>query len=340
VAHPELNAGVGSSKEAAPDADFAAAYQTATESVGVRVIGDRQVVRVIGDDRVSFLHGMCSADVKGAAPGAILPALFLTEHAHLIADLFIYVTNDDLLLEIELAAWQRARAHLERLLVADDVEFAETSLAVIDIEGPLARDAAAAVAGEDNADLNDWSHLLVNDLLAGNLPRLGGPAFSILAPPDRVEEVVARALATIPGAATIDEKVVEAIRIENGIARLGVDTNEKTLALEARLERAISFSKGCYLGQETVERATARGGLKKKLFALKFPAGKVPAIGTALKLGGVEVGKVTSAAISPRLGAIGLAILHRSAWQPGTTLSLDGEAGSALVCEIPLSAAD
>ena len=64
--------------------------------------------------------------------------------------------------------------------------------------------------------------------------------------------------------------MLETIRIENGVARVGVDTTDKTIALEARLNRAISFNKGCYLGQETIERATARGGLKKRMFGLKF----------------------------------------------------------------------
>src|SRR4051812_34198548 len=99
-----------------------AGYQAATNSIGVRILDERKIVRVVGDDRATFFHGMCSADVKGAKSGAILPALILTEHAHVIADLFIWVMDDALLLDIEAEAWNRARTHLEKLLVADDVE--------------------------------------------------------------------------------------------------------------------------------------------------------------------------------------------------------------------------
>jgi tRNA-modifying protein YgfZ len=334
VDHPELNASAGP-RAAAPRASFNAAYVAATSTIGVRLMRERKVVRVVGDDRVSFFHGMCSADIKGATVGSILPALFLTEHAHVIADLFIWVTDDALLLEIDAEAWRRAREHLERLLVADDVEFEDTSLTVIDVAGPRANDAAALIAGADVATLAAWRYLRVDESIVGNLPRLGAGAFTLLAPAAHADSIVERLLSDIPGAALIDDAVAETIRIENGIARVGVDTAEKTLALEARLDRAISFNKGCYLGQETIERATARGALKKKLCALKFPSGKIPAQGAALKLDGKEVGRVTSMTISPRAGAIGLAILHHSAWNPGTALSLDDEAGAAVVCEMP-----
>jgi len=328
-----MNASVGNS--AAPSLSFAAGYDAATKAAGVHVMRERIVVRVVGDDRVSFFHGMCSADVKGASAGSILPALFLTEHAHVIADLFIWVTDDSLMLEIDSDAWQRAREHLERLLVADDVEFEDTNFAVIDVEGSKSSDAAALLGAQDTSSLKPWRYLSVNEVMIGNLPRVGSPALTILALADRADAIAAKIAGGIPGASSIDDAVVETVRIENGLARVGVDTTEKTLALEARLGRAISFNKGCYLGQETIERATARGALKKQLFGLKFPAGKVPPLGAILMLDGKEVGRVSSTAVSPRAGAIGLAILHHSAWAVGTKLRLDSDDDVAIVGDIP-----
>ena len=117
-------------------------------TAGVITLDARILVRVTGDDRASFFHGMCTADVKGARAGTILPALFLTEHAHVIADAFIWVTADALLLDLDADAWTRTRAHLEKLLVADDVEIEDAAeLAVIDVEGPgRARRGRRAVA--------------------------------------------------------------------------------------------------------------------------------------------------------------------------------------------------
>lgn len=289
------------------------------------------LVRVIGDDRASFFHGMCTADVKGARRGSIVPALFLTEHAHVIADAFIWVTGDALILDVDDDAWARTRAHLDRLLVADDVEFEDApELALIDVEGPAALDAAGA------ASLDPWSFIEQGSLLVGNLPRYGGPAASVISQRDLVDSTIDAILAKVPGSRRIDSSVLETIRIENGVARVGLDTTEKTIALEARLNRAISFNKGCYLGQETIERATARGGLKKRMFGLKFNTADVPEAGAVLTLAGREVGRVTSAVRSPRFGAIGLAILHHSAWTPGAELKV-GERGAAVVAELPFA---
>src|ERR1700736_357662 len=97
---------------------------------------------------------MCTADVKGARPGIILPTLFLTEHAHVIADAFIWGTPDALILDIDAEAWTRTRAHVEKLLVADDVEFEDAAvLAVIDVEGPASLDATGAPS------LTPWSFI-------------------------------------------------------------------------------------------------------------------------------------------------------------------------------------
>jgi folate-binding protein YgfZ len=132
------------------------------------------------------------------------------------------------------------------------------------------------------------------------------------------------------------DETLEAIRIEQGIARAGIDTGDRTLALEARLERAISLNKGCYIGQETLERATAHGALKKKLYGLRLAAGRIPPIGAPVKLAGREVGKITSAAESPARGGIALAILHHDAWTPGTAVSIGEDGGlAAAVTDLP-----
>ena len=317
-------------------ASFDADYSAVINAAGVRVLDERVVVRVVGDDRMSFFHGMCSADVNGSAPGSVLAALILTEHAHVIADLFIWVTDDALLLDIDADAWTRVRPHLERLLVADDVEFEDVSeSSVVDIEGPRALDAARVVGSDVAGSLAAWRSVNVGGIGIANLPRVGTPAVSLIAPHAEVDSIVARILSSLPGSRRIDPAVLEALRIENGIARVGVDTTDKTIALEARLDRAISMNKGCYLGQETIERATARGGLKKRMFGIKFGERRAVSAGAILSLEGKEVGRVTSTTRSPRFGAIGLAILHHSAWHPGTELKVGDDDGTAIVTDLP-----
>ena len=311
-----------------------AEYRALTEGVGFRLLEDRMIVRVTGDDRASFFHGMCSADVNGANTGDIIPALFLTEHAHVIGDFFIWTEEDALTLETELSAWSREKEHLEKLLVADDVEMEEfRPLSILHVEGPRATDALSAAEINGAHALKAWTCAKSVNAMLGRLPRFGSDAFSILGDRVVLSEIAERLKKA--DAISVREAVLDVFRVEHGIAKIGIDTFEKTIALEARLERSISFSKGCYLGQETIERATARGGLKKKLLGLRFEKPVAP--GAGLFLDGKEVGRVSSAVDSPRLGAIGLAILHYSAWKPGTRIVARDSGGevSAVVSEIP-----
>lgn len=319
-------------------APASADYRALREGAGAIALGERTIVRVTGDDRVSFLHGMSSNDLKAAAVGSIVPALFLSEHAHLIADFFAWIEADAILVEIDSALWARARAHLEKLLVADDVEFDElAAFSVIDIEGPRAADAVRALAGDETAALGEWRFMRSGDLSIGNLPRLGSRAFTILAPAEKAAAIIARITALGPDFRAVSAEALELIRIENGLALAGVDTGEKTIALEARMDRAISMHKGCYVGQETIERATARGGMRKRLFGLRIEGVRAPEPGASVMLAGKEVGRVTSVARSPKLGVVGLAILHHSAWDGAAAVAIADSAGeiTARVCELP-----
>jgi folate-binding protein YgfZ len=301
---------------------------------GILTMAERKIVRVVGDDRVSFLHGTCSNDIRNARPGAVVPALFLTEHAHVIADFFAWIADESILIEIEEAAWTRAREHLEKLLVADDVEFEEQTNLVVDIEGPRAQEAVRAVAG-DMAIPDAWRWGRGEHLAIASIPRFGTTAFTILIDRDHAGSVVATVEALGEEFREVGRAEIDVLRIENGIARVGTDTSDKTIALEARLTPAISFDKGCYVGQETIERATARGGVKRKLCGLRFEGGRSPELNAPLRLEGKEVGRLTSVALSPQMGLIGLGILHHSAWQPGTRLIADDPSG-----EIPGEVSD
>jgi folate-binding protein YgfZ len=282
---------------------------------------------------------MCTADVKGLSQGRIARALFLTERAHIIADCFIYAVDDGALwLEIERPRWPAIREHLEHFLVADDVELEELDdVAVLDIEGAASTDVAAAVFGNPMRQLERWQSLATDKFRVANLPRYGRTAFTVIADPSVLSGVAERVKQSRPGILEVSADIIETLRIENGLARIGVDTNERTLALEARLEPAISFNKGCYIGQETVERATAHGSLKRRLFGVRIGGNEIPLSGTVIQLDGKEVGRLSSVTDSPSAGIIGLAILHHSAWAPGTQLSIVGDAATVggSVSELP-----
>jgi folate-binding protein YgfZ len=325
--------------------DIANEYAAIATGAGIAALGNRTIVRVTGDDRVPFMHGMCSNDIKGLATRAVSPALILTEHAHIIGDFFVYAEDDALIFEIDRSLWAKTRDHLEKFLVADDVEFEELDvIGVIDVEGPMAARAVATVASDIALSLPLWHYTDAAGMRIANLPRCGASAFTIIVDQARVVSIIETvrdraAAAGISAIAQVGAETLEIARVEHGVARVGVDTGDKTIALEARMEPAISYSKGCYLGQETIERATARGGLKKKLYGLRFESDRMPAVGCAIMLAGKEVGSLTSVVNSPRFGVIGLSILHHSAWRRGTgvTISDAGNEFAAITSELPFA---
>jgi folate-binding protein YgfZ len=336
-----------------PDSDgLEAEYRALKHGAGVRLCAERIVIRMSGDDRASFLHGMCSNDIKGLKPGGLVAVLFLTERAHLIAEAVVWAAADALLLEMERALWPAVRAHLERFLVADDVELEESGDSVkydgvIQIDGPHAAAAVAAILGEPAA-LPGASRFgeAEGGALVAQVTRWGAPAFTILAAHASAPEIVSRMAATGDGEHEIRSEVrkvsIDAaaiVRVESGTARVSVDTNDKTIALEARMEPAISFSKGCYIGQETVERATARGAMKRRLMGLKIDGARIPATDARVMLAGKDVGHLTSPLRSPRLGVLALAVLHHSAWAPGTAVTIEAGDGAiaAAVSELPFA---
>lgn len=325
-------------------ADQRLEYDAMRSGAGLCVFDDLLIVRVSGDDRITFMHGMCTADVKALVPGSLARALFLTEHAHLIADVFIYALEEQALwLELERRRWPTVREHLERFLVADDVELEELdTLAVLGLEGPASLDPVADYFGEDIRELKQWRHLARRGFRIANLPRCGGPGVTVIGERAALLTIAADLRDLHPEVRDLQAETLEILRIENGLASIGTDTSERTLALEARLESAISFNKGCYVGQETIERATAHGSLKRRLCGLRITGDEMPRAGALINLNGKEIGRLSSVARSPSNGLIGLGILHYSAWSIGTCVSIICENGtfSASVCELPFVRVD
>jgi folate-binding protein YgfZ len=327
-----LGAGRSRSRE-----EIAREYNAIKSSVGYCRLDDRILIRVSGDDRVSFMHGMCTADIKGMTIGQVAPALFVTERAHIIRDFYVYALADALLIEIDREAWPNVRAHLEKFLVADDVEMEEqTDVSVISCEGPASAERLSA-AGLAPTSLVAW-HCATDGRFA-HVPRLGETGFTLLA---QLEEA-AGLLARLADARLMEvgSEAHEIVRVEQGLARVGVDTTDKTLALEARFEPSISFNKGCYIGQETIERATARGGIKRRLFGLRVESHDVLPDGASIMLADKPVGVLTSVVESPAYGVIGLAIIQHSAWEEGTHVRLIGTSesteGSACITNLPFA---
>jgi folate-binding protein YgfZ len=320
-------------------------YGLASEDAALRSgtglvdLSAREVVRVSGPDRVSFLHGMVTQDVRGLAEGAVASAALLTAKGAMVSDARVVRRAEDLLLLVEPGFGGPVLEALSRYLISEDAELADASaeFGQLTLVGPraegLARDALRLAAPTDG----ELQRFEVEGASGWALPQgLLLPGVDLLVPAGSLPAIVDRLLAA--GAGPAGFEALEVLRVERGTPRFGADMDEKTIPLEARLERALNYQKGCYIGQEVIARATFRGHMNRHLVGLSFDV--PPAPRSELFRGERRVGWVTSAVESPRFGAIGLGYVHRDVEQPGTALTLTGGTGRATVRALPFTVED
>ena len=263
------------------------------------------VLRATGKDAKDYLHRVTTQVVNGLAPGASAYGAVLNAKGHLLADVHLLAEEDGILLVMDARAAVDARPHLERFVIMDDVTFEDlsASLRILPVLGP-----------EAAARLGDRARRRIAN------GRRGAPAIDLLLPASDADAL--RAALVAEGARALDAEALEALRILGGFARFGADMDASRLPMEAGLTRsAISFTKGCYTGQEVVLRATARGHLQRGLVQLALPPSAGP--GTPLVAGGQEVGAVTSAIDTPE-GRVGLGYLRRAHWKEGERVQAGG----------------
>jgi folate-binding protein YgfZ len=264
-----------------------------------------------GPDRVRFLHGMVTNDVKILTPGQGCHAAMLTTKGKMQADLVIYCDEDRLFLEVD--GGDRIADTLRAHMVVDDVELAAD-------EGE-----AWGVYGDDafpDLNLPDYHFVVRDGVRIARTPELGIRGFHVFGTP--------------PDGAPLSDEEREILRVEAGRPRYGRDMGEDRLPIEAGIPDAVSFTKGCYLGQEVIARATNLGHINRKLVGLRLTAPAAP--GDKLSAPSrPDAGVVTTAVVSPRFGPIALAYVHRTVWDPGTQLSFaDGK--GARVVSLPFAA--
>jgi folate-binding protein YgfZ len=282
---------------------------------------ERGKLALTGSEAKDFLHGQVTNDVLGLEPGRGCYAAFLTHKGKMLGDLRVFDLGDELLLDCERVALQELFNMIRRFKLGRDVELHKRTveLALLSVIGPD----APRLAGPDEHD-NARVEVSGRSVLAVTTD-VGTDLFC--AADDR--EAVRGALEFPDG----DEAAAEIVRVERGRPRYGVDLDDSVIPQEAGLnERAVSFTKGCYVGQETVARLHYRGKPNRRLLGLRLSEPAEP--GTELRLGEKVVGKLGSVVVSPEHGPIGLALIRREA-NPGDRVAADG--ATALIVEVPFS---
>jgi folate-binding protein YgfZ len=289
----------------------------------LRELAGRGWIRATGADRVRFLNGMLTADVAKLGAGEAAPALQLDRKGHVLADLWVLADADALWLDAAPGTEPELLATLEKHVIADDVAFASHSAEVreLALEGPGARDAARAIGGAlPAAGRFERAEFRGAPLVWLGEGSVSAEGLRVIAPRG-VADALVRALA-LPA---LDDAAAEVLRIAAAIPALGRDVTAKNFPQEARLERAISFTKGCYVGQEIVARIASRGAVNRVLVQLRTDS--LVTAGAAVAIEGANVGQVTSSAESPATGALALAYLKVEHAQRGQRVSVGGVGG-------------
>jgi folate-binding protein YgfZ len=301
---------------------------------------ERGKLALTGAGAVEFLNGQVTNELIGLRPGEGRYSAFLTQKGKMLGDLRILAVGDDpegapaeLLLDTERSSLQALFDMIRRYKVGYDVELHKRTIerSLLSLIGP----AAASTSGADALGAAaEHANAAANIEGIETLAVRTDVGVDLICDADDTQRLAAAL--TERGAIPVSEPAVEIVRVESGRPRFGLDMDDTTIPQEAALnERAVSFTKGCYVGQETVARLFYRGKPNRHLRGLRLSA--PAATGEELRLGDRGVGHLGSAVISPVLGPIALALVRREA-EPGATLEVGENGATAVVVELPFAA--
>ncbi len=304
-------------------------YDAITVGCGLLDQSERGKLALTGSDAKGFLQGQVSNDVEALTPGTGCYATFLTPKGKMLGDLRILDTGDELLLDTERVALQELFNMIRRFSIGYDVQLHKRTLqrGLLSLLGPRAEQTAAV------SDLPTAEHSHLTTAVAAIDVRAIRTDLGIDLLCDGEQTAALTAALTGLGAVPVSENVADCVRVEHGRPRYGVDLDETVIPQEAGLnERAVSFTKGCYVGQETVARLHYRGKPNRQLRGLRLTA---PAdTGAEIRFGDRTVGTLASVARSPALGPIALALVRREA-PPGSEVLVGPDEVGAIVTELP-----
>ncbi len=331
--------------------DWRAEHAALRETAGVLDLSFRSRLCLVGGDRAKFLHGQVTNDVNALQSGHGCYAALVTAKGRMQSDLHIWNLADELLLDFEPSLGASVAARLEKFLVSDDVQVVDAAphYGLLSVQGPKAAEVVAQLGLGVEFPKQELRLASVTDVTLGQMylmrqSRAGASGFDLFAPIASLGAVADKLIAAAKslGGRTCGWQSLEAARIEAGIPRFGTDMDETTLPPEAGIEaRAMSYRKGCYIGQEVLNRLHTMGHVNRELrgFRLAADLSELPARGDKLFKDGKEVGHITSATVSPALAAsIALGYVRRECFTAGTELTLEMKNGSsrAVVAELPL----
>jgi folate-binding protein YgfZ len=277
-------------------------YQSLRHGAAWLDLSARGRILARGRDRARLLHAITTNEVKKLTPGAGCYAFLLTPQGRIQADLNLLCFADHLLIDTEPETREKVHQHIRRYIIADQVELEDVSAATasIGLEGPGTADLLASLGAPVPAPA--YAHLPWGDRTIAALTATGQPGVRIFCPsPEDAAALAVQLEAAGARPATADD--ARAVRIENGLPRYGEDIRETSLPQETQQMHAVVFTKGCYIGQEIVERIRAMGHVNKKLQRIDLDTIELPDPGAKTTVNGVDA-EITSAVLSPETGKV------------------------------------
>jgi len=307
-------------------------YHAAHHSAVLVDRSSQGTIALTGIDRASFLHALLTNDIAGLPMGQGVYAAYLTPQGRMISDMRVIETGNRMLLNVERHIAAPLADRFDKLIFSEDVQArdATNEIAILGMHGPSAARMIEQATGVSVADLeNPYENVTTEGLTVVRDDALGLAGYDVYIPAS--DAAVVRAKLVDAGAVESTEETAEALRVEAGRPRFGIDMTADTIPLEAGLEdRAISFTKGCYVGQEVIIRVMHRGHgrVAKRLVSIVLIGMKVPARGDKIHIGDRVVGEITSAAVSPKHdAALALGYVQRDHAAPGTDVTVNGLQG-------------
>ncbi len=302
-------------------------YRALHEGAARLDISSRGRIRATGEDRLRLLHAVASNALDDLAPGQGAYTFFLNAQGRIQADSHVFVAADHVLLDCEPACRERLREHLESFIVMDDVTLEDVTedTCAFAAAGPKA---AAAFRGA--APRGEHGFVETDGVRVTRVSHIGAEGFWLTAAAGRRGEIARRLERS--GAVEASPEDFETVRVENGVPRWGIDYGPENIPHETQQLHAVSFAKGCYTGQEIVERVRSQGRVNRLLIGLQLDTASPPE-NLEVRHEGRAVGKMTSAVFSPRFRkTLGFAIVRRAAAAPGTRVAVGGT--PALVTDV------
>jgi len=328
--------------------DWQTEHAALTGSVGLVDLCFRGRLCLLGKDRQAFLNGQVTNDISRLETGQGCYAALVDAKARMESDLFAWRLPDEILIDVEPGFWEAVLQRLEKFIIADDASVVDAAphYGLLSIQGPESAATIKQLAlpfpiPEQSLTLASGSHSDWGEIYCANQPRLGSAGFDLFVPQDSLETAIMalREAVNSVGGRLCGWRSMETARVEAGIPRFGADMDNSNLAPETGIgDRAISYSKGCYIGQEIISRIRSRGRVNRSLcgLALQDDLPALPENGCVLFADAKKAGHLTSTVNSPSFGNIALGYVRRGLDTPGKTLELQTGNGTTNATIAPL----